>query len=260
MYVRGHEVDTPRGQGNICTLEQFVTLDLSGECPECGHGVRQVGPVRLAAAALNRCTAVTILLPYLDTGAWHLVDARVVDTLDPRLWSDVELREVEQIGRGDRRTRWFQVIPRTRIPPRLIVNSHRELVECSRCDGWWWEPKRDAQGHPLPEISFDKDGKLNPDYPRLYHGPLDDVWSIGGYVADPWPGGSNDIPSRAERTKYGELFRVVGIGGVYGPFAVEQFARLKDRRIGFDPYVQPIDVAPPEVREKWERQRSRTRS
>lgn len=230
----GSVLDTPAGADGICSISEIATLDDSKACPTCSRGVEQVGRLRIPASALNKQRRIA----WVNVGcsfSEYLIEEGCVSVLPSWLWNDVELREVEQVGRTKPRTRWHQVIPTTIVRTAGFTSVRRVMKQCSSCGTPWpterpgmepiWPlpPERLPQGERFPRgiVSLDAAWPFDENGPRLLHSKKD-----------------------------GRIIRFAGMATYFGDDAKHAIEALKDRRLTWSVWaVEHDDPLDPVERE-----------
>jgi hypothetical protein len=113
--------------------------DMSGACPKCGTGFRQVSPLRIHRSQLPK--KARAVRTYQDE---ILIDNDLATDIMLELGSDRGLRQIE-----DRRMRdllpWWQILPDTSMPPAdPATGLDASVIQCQRC-------KRDGFGSDRPD-------------------------------------------------------------------------------------------------------------
>ncbi len=130
LGFRGRDIDLPTGKDGIEGAADVATLDTSAMCPRCHYGVVQVGPLRIPASQLSRCTGFVQIISGITT---ILVDGELIEKLGSQMWHGVELRKVTQTGKGVKGKDWFQILPMRTLPATMFFNYYRIIRTCSEC-------------------------------------------------------------------------------------------------------------------------------
>lgn len=154
----GRSAQPPTGTDGIIGSADFADWDEAACCPACGAGGVQLSRGRIVAASLTRCPAFT------TTGLEVDADLIVSDTLRRAISQtsgiDLPVREIEQVGRGRKKERWWQVFPTTGLRLDDVRILKGNLRRCDACQAPWpvWgsgpiviEIRRDTTGGRIPE-------------------------------------------------------------------------------------------------------------
>lgn len=150
---------SPKGEDGLTGIDDEADWDLSGMCGVCGAGARRTSPLRIAASELGRCSLVANIYAF---EYFPPISERLVERIASLLPGPLPLEEIEQIGRGVRKERWYTLNPTVVVPEDALRFVAHTVDRCAACGA-------------LDAYPIDADCP-NPDPNRVYPTYLDPGW------------------------------------------------------------------------------------
>lgn len=242
LGFRGRDIDLPTGKDGIEGAADVATLDTSAMCPRCHYGVVQVGPLRIPASQLSRCTGFVQIISGITT---ILVDGELIEKLGFQMWHGVELRKVTQTGKGVKGKDWFQILPMRTLPATMFFNYYRIIRTCSECKKAYWLRKR-------PGIIMDDNFFYSTHYHTLEYENLPE-WL---FANSPFVRTDDGVLPKIHYSKVdNRIIAYPSHSVLLSSKAAQILATLNDRRIQPSKLSEPLASAPSAVKEAFEKLR-----
>lgn len=134
------------GDGQFGIREQ-ADWDLSHLCDACGAGAVRTSPLRLPARTLAKCEWNANIDEMVS---FPPISERLVDRIAPVLPGPLPLQEIEQVGSGRRKERWFLLDPKLIVPESALEFAAYIKRPCGKCGAFHIEPIEGYLENPDP--------------------------------------------------------------------------------------------------------------
>lgn len=161
----GRTIEFPRGRDDISGVCHLAEFDDSTVCMECGTGVRQVSPMRVPAAELNKCGQIASI--QLGANVFWMLAESLVGELEESCGARLPRRQVDGIGKAVSKSKWWQIVPDWSIPANVVEVHRYRRGPCLKCGavrldlaqqpygGYFTVRRDDLKGLTLPPIMSD---------------------------------------------------------------------------------------------------------